>query len=284
MGATVWTTVGLVAVGMVVAYLIGSIPNGVIVGKLLFGVDIRKHGSGNIGTTNALRIGGWKNGALVMVLDILKGALGPLFMLFILWIIANPVAAAMGPIVMNVWAGWFHDLAMGLALLCTAFGHMHSVFLKFSGGKGIATSFGGFLVVCPWCALTSLVAFILLTVITRYVSVGSLAGAAGYLIGTLVFYNHSIALIIVSIVICLLVVYAHRGNIKRLIHGEESRFHVGSKDELEAAKASEAADADEPSVPDESPTPDESGDVILSEAKDLAQPAEGSSSSTPEEA
>lgn len=241
MTATVWITVALIAVGCVLAYLAGSIPSGVIVGKLFFGVDIRKHGSGNIGTTNALRIGGWKNGVLVAVCDILKGAVGPLLMLLMLWIIANPVAAAMGPFVMNVWTGLFHDLAMGLAMLCTVTGHMYSVFLKFHGGKGIATSFGGFLVVCPWCALTSLVAFIAFTAITRYVSVGSMAGAGGYLVGTLIFYNGSFVLIIVSIVICALVVFAHRSNIARLAKGEESKFHVGSKKELEKAIEEENA-------------------------------------------
>ena len=243
MDAALWTTVGIVAIGVVVAYIVGSIPNGVIVGRLMAGVDIRKHGSGNIGTTNAIRITGWKTGVIVGVLDIVKGVLGTLLMMLFLFILTGPMAQSIGPHAAALSAGWERDLAMGLAMFATVLGHTHSIFLKFGGGKGIATAFGTFTVACPWCALTSLIGFLALCFITRYVSVGSLAGAAGYFIGTLIFYNQSIPFVVTAVLICALVTFEHRGNIKRLIHGEESKFHAGSKEELAETRAAEQEEA-----------------------------------------
>ena len=124
-------------------------------------------------------------------------------------------------------------------MLCTTLGHMYSPFLKFKGGKGIATSFGGFLILCPWCALASLVAFLLGCFITKYVSIGSMCGAIGYLLCTIFVYTQHLPWIIIAIIITAVVFYAHRGNIGRLRRGEESRFSVGSKKTIEEAREKE---------------------------------------------
>ena len=234
------TVIGLAIVGgVIVAFRIGSIPGGVIVGKLMGGIDIRKHVSGNIGTTNSLRLLGWKGGALVCVLDILKGVLGGLVMLGIMHALAGVFATLQAGGTSAATVATINDWARALALMCTTLGHMYSPFLKFKGGKGIATSFGGFLVLCPWCALASLVAFLLGCFLTKYVSIGSMCGAAGYLLCTIFVYNQHMPWVVVAIIIAAVVVYAHRGNIGRLMRGEESRFSVGSKKTIEEAREKE---------------------------------------------
>ncbi len=232
-----------IALGTVVAYLIGSIPDGVIVGKLYAGIDVRKHGSGNIGTTNTLRLAGWVPGLLVAVLDILKGVLGTLAMMLVLHLSAELFADDLGYLLPEYASGWIHDLAMGLAMLFAPVGHMRSPFLGFKGGKGIATSFGGFIVVIPWVALVTLVVFLAACLLTRYVSVGSLFAAIATLIATYIIYGSHPALVGVSVAIVVLVFYAHRSNIGRLVRGEESRFSVGSKKTAAKARAKERSQA-----------------------------------------
>ncbi len=227
---------GFILLGIVIAYLVGSIPDGVIVGKLYAGVDVRRHGSGNIGTTNTLRLAGWGAGVLVGVLDILKGVVSTLLMMLILWLTSSAFAEELGTIYDAYASGWLHDLGMGLAMIFAVIGHMYSPFLKFKGGKGIATSFGGFIVVVPWCSLVSLAAFLIFCVITKYVSVGSLAGAIGFLLGTCIIYWQHVALIPIAVVLTILVFYAHRSNLKRLVRGEESKFSVGSRKTAQDAR------------------------------------------------
>ena len=216
--------------GVAASFLIGSVPNGVIVGKAYGGIDIRKHGSGNIGTTNALRQMGWVPGLLVMAMDILKGVLGTLAMMALLLCWAG------------VSGGTAYDWGMGLALLAASCGHMFSPWLGFKGGKGIATSFGGFLVVSPWCALVSIAAFLLFALATKYVSVGSLAGALAYLVATVTVYWPRYPLAIVAVALTALVFWAHRGNILRLARGEEGKFRAGSKKTMQKAKEAELAE------------------------------------------
>ncbi|MGI6221209.1 MAG: glycerol-3-phosphate 1-O-acyltransferase PlsY [Coriobacteriales bacterium] len=228
-----------IVVGLVIAFLIGSIPGGVIVGKVMGGIDIRKHGSGNIGTTNSLRLLGWKGGALVCVLDILKGVCGGLVMLGIIHALGGAFAALQAGGASAQTVDLIVDWARGGALMLTTLGHMYSPFLKFKGGKGIATSFGGFCVLCPWCALASLVAFLLGCFLTKYVSIGSMAGAVGYLLCTIFVYNQHMPWIVVAVIVTAVVFYAHRGNIGRLARGEESRFSVGSKKTIEEAREKE---------------------------------------------
>ena len=138
----------------VLAYVVGSIPFGVVVGKVFYGVDVREHGSGNVGTTNVFRVLGKKAGAVVMVCDILKGY----------------VPAAIAAALFTPWAAIFIAAA-------PVVGHMYSVFLKGRGGKGIATGAGVVLALVPLAFVIIFATWIVLILVTRYVSVASLVAA-----------------------------------------------------------------------------------------------------------
>lgn len=179
------------------SYILGSIPFGFLVGKVK-GYDLRKKGSGNIGATNVFRVVGKKEGIFVFVLDFLKGFLPVLYFSDI-----------------SVLAGI-------LALLGAIIGHMTTPFLRFKGGKGVATGFGGIIALMPIPALGAFGVWIVLVGISRRVSIGSLGAAISLPI--LYFFltqpmNNSI--LFLSILLAILVIITHRKNIKRLIRGEE---------------------------------------------------------------
>jgi len=186
------------------AYLLGSIPFGFLAGKMA-GVDLRQVGSGNIGATNALRVLGKKWGYSVFALDFVKGFLG-------VWIPLH-------------WTG-----QEGVAVLCALVvmvGHVFPVWLKFKGGKGIATSGGVLLGLIPIAFLTSFIAWVFFFFTTRYVSVASLAAAIMLPVTTAVLYFNdraSLLLLVVTILMCALAVVRHRSNIQRLCQGTEPRF------------------------------------------------------------
>jgi glycerol-3-phosphate acyltransferase PlsY len=179
------------------AYFLGSIPFGFLVGKVK-GVDLRKKGSGNIGATNVSRVVGKKEGIFVFILDFLKGFLPVLYFSDI-----------------SVLAGI-------LALLGSIVGHMTTPFLRFKGGKGVATGFGGIVALMPIPALSAFGVWILFVAITRRISVGSLIAALSLPI--LYFYLSRPmfkSVLYISVLITILVFITHRKNIVRLIKGEE---------------------------------------------------------------
>jgi glycerol-3-phosphate acyltransferase PlsY len=203
-----------------IAYLIGSIPFGLIVG-LMRGVDVRKAGSGNIGATNVARVLGKKFFFVVFFLDMLK-SLVPMA-------IASALASHMDQRDPRVYLLW---LCVGLVAVL---GHMFSVFLRFKGGKGVATSAGVMLGLWPYFTLPGVLAiaiFIIVFMITRYVSLGSIIGACAFpilygIVGGLRGWNllHAqLPLLIFAILMALLIVYKHRTNIQRLLAGTENRF------------------------------------------------------------
>lgn len=220
----------VIVIGFALCYLCGSIPVGLIVGRLTRGVDIREHGSGNVGTTNAIRILGLGPGIVVMCGDILKGVLGVLLMFWMLrlgdaWM-ATIGSSASG---IALASGWVHDLAAALALVGVVLGHMFSPFMRFKGGKGIATAFGALCVVLPWSALICLIIFAGLIAITRYVSLGSICADISLPISCAAINPDHPVLIGFCVIVCLLILYAHRGNISRLAHGTERKFSVAGK-------------------------------------------------------
>ncbi len=179
------------------SYCLGSIPFGYLVGKVK-GYDLRKKGSGNIGATNVFRVVGKKEGIFVFVLDFLKGFLPVIYFSEI-----------------SVFGGI-------LALLGAIIGHMTTPFLHFKGGKGVATGFGGIVALMPIPALSAFGVWILLVVVTRRVSVGSLGAALSLPI--LYFYlSHPMfkSVFFVTILLAILVITAHRKNIGKLIRREE---------------------------------------------------------------
>ena len=187
---------------LLAAYLVGSIPFGVLVGKLFYHVDVREHGSGNVGTTNVFRVLGKKAGVVVLVCDMLKGFV-PAF-----------IAASF----FNPWLAIFIAAA-------PVVGHMYSVFLKGRGGKGVATGAGVVLALVPLAFGIILVVWVLLILTTRYVSLASLVAA--FLVPVLVFaFGNPLPYEIAAVLVTVVIFWAHRGNIRRLIAGNENRVRL----------------------------------------------------------
>ncbi|MCL2330532.1 MAG: glycerol-3-phosphate 1-O-acyltransferase PlsY [Phycisphaerae bacterium] len=214
---------------VVVGYLVGSIPFGLLLGRLK-GVDIRQHGSGNIGATNVGRVLGRGWGFLAFFLDAAKGLLPVLIfgMFARQWMLLGEVAAIDRPVIFLLW--------MAVATACVM-GHLFPIFLRFKGGKGVATSLGALLGVYPYFTLPGLVIFVIwvvVTLLTRYVSVGSVVATLAFPVMFAICAafrqdrwgstRELWPLYAFTIVIALLVVYRHRGNLQRLYHGQENRI------------------------------------------------------------
>jgi acyl phosphate:glycerol-3-phosphate acyltransferase len=207
---------------IIIGYLLGSIPFGVLVSRLQGNLDIRKYGSGKSGATNVLRTVGRKAAAIVVVGDVMKGVLTVLFAGLIfgndLLIVGN---VGLGALVAQVVAG-----------LASVAGHNWSIFLKFKGGRGVATFFGGLVALCPPAALIGSEVLFVSAGLTRYVSFGSILGVvASYIILvplTLV-YKFPIEYLVYALVGSLVIIVMHRDNINRLIAGTERK--IGQKAE-----------------------------------------------------
>ena len=187
--------------GPICAYLLGSIPTGVIIARAR-GIDLQKTGSGNIGATNAARALGKKVGALVLLFDALKG-FAPVFFAA-RWLPVTPAIVAL----------------MGLLAIL---GHVFPVWLRFRGGKGVATAFGVFLAVAPLAAAVALVTYVIAYLLFRISSVGSLAGATAFVVA-LVLMRPSDPYLFLGGAAWLLIVVSHRANIRRLLKREESKI------------------------------------------------------------
>lgn len=189
------------ALALVAAYILGSIPFSFVVARA-FGVeDVRRVGSGNVGATNVLRSAGKAAGGLALLLDATKGAAATALAA---WLVPDP------PVV------------TALAALAAVLGHMHPPWLGFRGGKGVATGLGAFAVVLPTATLGAAVLFLLTAAATRYVSLGSIVGAAGLAALAFVF-GGSASVAWVATLTAALVVLRHRSNIERLWRGSERR-------------------------------------------------------------
>jgi glycerol-3-phosphate acyltransferase PlsY len=209
---------------VIIGYLLGSIPFGVIVAKRFANVDIRVYGSGKIGSTNVLRTAGKKAAALVLILDILKGALA---------VLAAGLIVGRDYMVVGDNFGLGLLVAQCLAALAAMAGHNWSVFLKFKGGRGVATFFGGLVALCPVAALFGGEVFIIGAGLSRFASLGSIAGAVGtysILIPLTLFNGFPLEYLIYALVGTLAIIIMHRGNIARLIAGKERK--LGEKAEL----------------------------------------------------
>jgi len=204
------------------AYLLGSIPFGFLMAKAK-GIDIRSVGSGNIGATNAMRVLGKPAGISVLLLDAFKG---------------YAACAFLPPLIYNWLAPHysglfipFHNEQLNIQLrfyvlagICAVLGHNYTCWLKFKGGKGIATTAGVYLALAPWAVLIALVVFILAVLLTKYVSVGSIAAAIALPATVWVMTPHNLLLGIVTTALGVLAVYKHKSNLQRLMAGTENRL------------------------------------------------------------
>jgi glycerol-3-phosphate acyltransferase PlsY len=185
------------------AYLSGSISTAVWYGRIIHRVDIRNHGSGNAGATNSLRVLGKKAGVIVLIVDFLKGVL---------------------PILLARYLG-FDELVILLAGLAAVMGHLLPIFSNFQGGKGVATSMGVIIGIFPIGALACFLVFLIVVLLTKYVSLGSILGAIAFPVAVALSPKaDSLLLIIFGISLALLLAFTHRKNIERLLSGTESKL------------------------------------------------------------
>jgi acyl phosphate:glycerol-3-phosphate acyltransferase len=196
---------------LLASYLLGSIPVGYLLVRLFRNQDIRSVGSGNIGATNVMRSGGKGLGAATFALDVIKGATA----VALAALIAPQLAAALHPREVEA-----------LAAVVAVLGHMFPVWLRFRGGKGVATGFGVFLVAAPWAALSSIALFLLVLMLTRYVSLASILGAGSFPVFAyfLVHGDKPAFFIAAQIIVASLIILKHHANIRRLLTGTENRF------------------------------------------------------------
>ena len=187
---------------MITIYLIAAIPTGVVLSRLMGGEDVRQKGSGNIGATNVYRVAGKLAGVLTLIGDTLKGFL-PL-LAFKTWLEPTPTQ-------------------LGIASAVAILGHCYPIYLKFKGGKGVATALGIFLVLSPKVVFFALIVFILTVAITRYISLGSVLAALSAPL-LILLLNHPQPIFLATLFIAALVIWRHNSNIKRLLDGTESRF------------------------------------------------------------
>jgi len=206
----------LVAIA-VIAYLLGAIPFALIFGKLMGRVDITKHGSGNVGSTNVLRTVGTKAALVVMALDIGKSALAV--------VLARIIMGNDTLMVGNFSINW--QVAQVLAGIIVMVGHNWSVYINFRGGKGVAAYFGSWLAMSPAAALFGGIIIILTASLTRYVSMGSILGSLGVLILMIIltlFSGFPPIYLVYSVIAVVIIVYQHRSNINRLQTRTERRI------------------------------------------------------------
>jgi len=202
---------------IIMGYLVGSIPFGVLIGKRVAGVDIRNYGSGKMGTTNVLRTVGKKAAAMVAILDVLKGVLPVVF--------AGLIIGRDYLVVGNFALGLL--VAQVLAALAAVAGHIWPIFLKFRGGRGVATFLGGLIILCPAAAVFGGEIMIIGAGLTRFVSLGSIAGAVGtyaILIPLTIMNGFPLEYLVYALAGTVLLIYVHRDNIARLMAGKERRL------------------------------------------------------------
>ena len=188
---------------LIFSYVLGSIPNALWIGKIFKNMDVREYGSGNLGSTNVARVLGYRYGILTLILDVLKGIV-PVYLVTLYY--------------------QDNDILHVLVAMSCILGHSYSMFVKFQGGKSVATSLGVLIIISPKSVLFLLGLFFIIVLITGYVSVASMSVASILPINVYIFNNKNITYMLFSLFISILVVYRHKSNIVNLLNGKESKF------------------------------------------------------------
>lgn len=186
---------------LIFSYLFGSIPFSLIISKTFYNIDLREHGSGNVGTTNTFRILGKKAGIVVLILDLLKGAIP----VWVAMLVSTDV-----------------DFPVIIFGVVAAIGHVYSIFLKFKGGKAVATGGGAILAAAPIIFLVVLATFLITLKLSKYVSLGSVLAAVALLISVL--FTGDLFMIGFGIILGIIVIVKHISNMKRIKEGTEPKI------------------------------------------------------------
>jgi len=189
---------------LVIAYLLGAIPFGYLLMKAKTGEDVRAKGSGNIGATNVMRVGGKLAGVATLLLDIAKGYLA-------VWIAERLTG---------------DTLVMSAAAVTVMAGHAFPVFLRFKGGKAVASFVGAFLCLTPWALVVEIIVFVVVVFWTRHISMGSIVGAATFPLAVWLVQHAPWEAVAASIIGATFIIYRHSGNIERLRAGTENVFKL----------------------------------------------------------
>ena len=205
----------MLVVVVLLAYVFGSIPSAVWIGKYFYGVDVREHGSKSAGATNVLRTLGKKPAAVVLLFDMFKGFAA----VNLSWLSGYTPAD-------NEWLGIRTALAFA-----TILGHIFPLFAGFRGGKGVATATGTLIALNPAAAGIATIFFILVLSLTKYVSLSSMSAALTLPVIFGAWFRADAMLSLYSFIVAVIILVTHRKNIKRLMKGEESKFSLGSKQE-----------------------------------------------------
>ena len=188
------------------AYLMGSFPSALFVVRRRTGHDVREKGSGNVGASNTVRLAGWRAGILVTLADVAKGALP-------VWVMA----------VYNPSSRW-----LAAAMVAAVVGHCYPVWLRFRGGKGVATGFGAFVVIAPWAALWVFIAWVAILLISRMVSLASVLATACFPVVVYFVARPHAWLMVAASLVCAVIVIRHSSNIRNIAAGTEPR--IGDED------------------------------------------------------
>ncbi|MFM7667767.1 MAG: glycerol-3-phosphate 1-O-acyltransferase PlsY [Bacteroidota bacterium] len=207
------TEIILITSSIVIGYLLGSIPTAVWIGKQFYEIDVREHGSKNAGATNTFRVLGKKPGIIVLIIDVIKG-----------------IIASMFPVIFNDFFEISYAFLISLRLVSSIFsmiGHVLPVFAQFKGGKGVATSLGVLIGLQPFAALLCFGAFLLIFILSKYVSLGAIISAMIY--PFIVYYVDPNVLfheMIFTVILSSAVIFTHRKNISRLLKGQENKMNL----------------------------------------------------------
>jgi acyl phosphate:glycerol-3-phosphate acyltransferase len=206
-----------IAAPLVVGYLVGGIPFSLLVGRHFYGIDPRDHGSGNLGATNVFRVLGTRPALAVAVLDVAKGAA------------AVALAMLLCPFESGTNA---YDFVLIAVAMSAVLGHTYSPYIRFKGGKGVATAAGAIAVVMPYTWPFLFLTFFLVIAISRTVSLASITVAIEFPLLTLILYRDHPAFIVFSFVAAILVIWRHRGNIVRIYRGEEPKLSFSTRGQV----------------------------------------------------